>query len=65
MGLGCDDPFASVAARVVSVRADELLEHSDGVLNTRDIERLHDMRVASRRLRAAMEVFEPSFPSRR
>lgn len=65
MGLGCDDPFASVAARVVSVRADELLEHSDGVLNTRDIERLHDMRVASRRLRAAMEVFEPCFPSRR
>jgi CHAD domain-containing protein len=65
MGLRCDDPFASVAARVVSMRADELLEHSDGVLNTREIERLHDMRVASRRLRAAMEVFEPCFPRKR
>jgi CHAD domain-containing protein len=65
IGLRCDDPFASVAARVVSVRADELLEHAEGVLNTREIERLHDMRVASRRLRAAMEVFEPCFPRKR
>ena len=27
-----------------------------------DIERVHDMRVASRRLRAAMEIFAPCFP---
>jgi CHAD domain-containing protein len=65
LGLRCDDPFGTVAARVVSVRADELLEHSEGVLDTDDIERLHDMRVASRRLRAAMEVFEPCFPGKR
>jgi CHAD domain-containing protein len=64
-GLRREDPFGSVAARVVSVRADELLEHSEGVLDTGDIERLHDMRVASRRLRAAMEVFEPCFPRKR
>ena len=64
-GLHCDDSFASVAARVVSIRADELIEHSQGALDTRDIERLHDMRVASRRLRAAMEVFEPCFPGKR
>jgi CHAD domain-containing protein len=62
LGLSCDDPFGSVAARVVSVRADELLEHSEGVLDISDVEKLHDMRVASRRLRAAMEVFEPCFP---
>jgi CHAD domain-containing protein len=62
VGLLCDDPFGTTAARVVSIRADELLEHSEGVLDTSDIERLHDMRVASRRLRAAMEVFEPCFP---
>jgi CHAD domain-containing protein len=65
LGLRCDDPFGSVAARVVSVRADELLEHSEGVLDTGDVEKLHDMRVASRRLRAAMEVFEPCFPRKR
>jgi CHAD domain-containing protein len=44
------------------VRAEELAEHASGVLDTGDIERVHDMRVATRRLRAAMEVFEPCFP---
>jgi CHAD domain-containing protein len=64
-GIHCDDPFASVAARVVRVRADELLEHSQGVLDTGTIENLHSMRVASRRLRATMEVFAPCFPRKR
>ena len=62
VGLRSEDRFGAVAARVVSVRADELLEHSEGVLDTGEIERVHAMRVASRRLRAAMEVFEPCFP---
>ncbi len=65
VGLACGDPFGTTAARVVSIRADELLQHSEGVLDTSEIERLHDMRVASRRLRAAMEVFEPCFPRKR
>jgi len=61
-GLRSGDRFADVAVRVVSTRADELLEHSEGVLETSKIERVHAMRVASRRLRAAMEVFAPCFP---
>lgn len=64
-GFDCDEPFGAAAARVVRVRADEVFEHSDGVLDTGDIERLHDMRVATRRLRAALEVFEPCFPRKR
>jgi CHAD domain-containing protein len=56
------EPYAIAAARVVRVRADELFEHSEGVLDTSDIERVHDMRVASRRLRAVLEIFEPCFP---
>jgi CHAD domain-containing protein len=63
--LDCEAPFAQAAARVIAVRADELFEHSRGVLDTDDIERVHDMRVASRRLRAAMEVFEDCFPPNR
>ena len=47
---------------MVEVRARELVERSAGVLDTDDIERVHDMRVATRRLRAALEVFEPCFP---
>ncbi|MGH2982135.1 MAG: CHAD domain-containing protein [Solirubrobacterales bacterium] len=63
--LSCEQPFGAAAATVVELRAEELLEHSDGVLDTDDVERVHDMRVASRRLRAAMEVFEPCFPRKR
>jgi len=47
------------------MRAAELAEQADGVLNTDDIERVHDMRVATRRLRAALEVFEACFPKKR
>jgi CHAD domain-containing protein len=64
-GLNEDDPYAAVAAKVVAIRAAELAEHSAGVLDTKDIEPLHDMRVATRRLRAALEVFEPCFPRKR
>ena len=63
---GFDSPisFREAAARAVEARTDELFGHADGVLDTGDIERVHDMRVASRRLRAALEVFEPCFPRR-
>lgn len=47
------------------MRAAEVFEHSAGVLDMEDIEPLHDMRVATRRLRAALEVFEPCFPAKR
>jgi CHAD domain-containing protein len=60
--LGEDDAYAVAAAKVVRVRTRELVEHSERVLDLSDIERLHDMRVATRRLRAALEVFEPCFP---
>lgn len=64
-GFDCEESFARVAKRVVAVRAAEVFAHSDGVLDTGDIEKLHDMRVATRRLRAALEVFEPCFPAKR
>jgi CHAD domain-containing protein len=60
--LAAADPYAVAAAKVVSVRAEELADHARDVLDTADIERVHDMRVASRRLRAALEIFEPCFP---
>ncbi|MGH2976546.1 MAG: CHAD domain-containing protein [Solirubrobacterales bacterium] len=63
--LDCEAPFALAAAKVVGVRAEEVFEHSGDVLGLGDIERVHDMRVATRRLRAALEVFEPCFPDKR
>src|SRR4051794_26016982 len=63
--LDRDDSFAAAAAKVVSVRARELAGEAEGVLDTSDIERVHDMRVATRRLRAALEVFQACFPKQR
>jgi CHAD domain-containing protein len=63
-GFDCEEPFGQAAARVVGVRAAEVFAHSKGVLDTAEIDRVHDMRVATRRLRAAMELFEPCFPSK-
>jgi CHAD domain len=43
------------------VRAEELREHLADVLDLTDIEHVHDARVASRRLRAVLEIFAPCF----
>jgi len=64
-GLDCEESFALAAARAVEVRAAEVFEHSGGVLSLDDVEPVHDMRVATRRLRAALEMFRPCFPRKR
>jgi CHAD domain-containing protein len=61
----CEGSFSQAAARVVKVRSKEVFAHSEGVLDLGNVERVHDMRVATRRLRAALEVFEPCFPRKR
>jgi CHAD domain-containing protein len=63
-GLGPDMPMREAAARTVEVRTREIFTYTQGVLDTNNIEHVHDMRVATRRLRAALEVFEPCFPRR-
>ncbi len=60
-GLHSDMTYADAAALTVRVRAEEVFEHAAGVLDMADIERVHDMRVATRRLRAVLEVFAPCF----
>ena len=57
-------PFAEAAARALEVRAQELWEHAPRVLDTEDIEGVHDMRVATRRLRAVLEIFAAAFPKK-
>lgn len=61
-GLHADLPYAEAAALTVRARAEELFAiSSSDVLDTADIERVHDMRVASRRLRAVLEIYAPCF----
>lgn len=60
-GLDADMTYAQAAAVTVAVRAEEIFEHATGVLDMTEIERVHDMRVATRRLRAVLEIYEPCF----
>ena len=64
-GLEADLPFREAASLAVATRAEEVWDHEHRVLDTGDIEGVHDMRVATRRLRALMEIFEPCFPKKR
>jgi CHAD domain-containing protein len=57
------EPYAAAGARIVRIRTEELFAQAEGVLDTEDIERVHDMRVATRRLRAVLEIFAPCFPA--
>lgn len=63
-GLYGSMTYGEAAALTVAVRAQEVFDHSGGVLDVSDIERVHAMRVATRRLRAVLEIYEPCFPRR-
>ena len=54
--------FGVAATQVISRLFGQLIENMPGTRDGSDIEALHDMRVASRRLRAALRVFRPCFP---
>ena len=63
-GLAEAPSFGAAAAMAVEVRAGEVFSFEERALDTGDIEGVHDMRVATRRLRAVMELFAPCFPER-
>ena len=49
------------ARRIITTRFYEMMSFKEGAMDGRDIEYVHDMRVASRRLRAAMRNFVDCF----
>jgi CHAD domain-containing protein len=55
--FGPETEFRDAAERMLTERLDALIEHEEGTRAGEDPEELHDMRVASRRLRAAVEAF--------
>lgn len=57
-------PLWAWAYQGISERAESMLEHIGGVREGEDIEAVHDMRVWSRRLVAAMRVFAGCFPGK-
>lgn len=57
--------FCDAAAPTIVPRLDTVFAHVAGARAGTDSEAVHDMRVASRRLRTAMGIFTPCFPHRR
>lgn len=60
-GLGSWDPMAEAGRKILRYFFAEMLRNEAGARLGKDIEALHDMRVATRRLRAAFEVFGEAF----
>jgi CHAD domain-containing protein len=56
-GLDADDSMAEAAGKIFRFHLQRMLYHEPGTRKGQDIEELHDMRVATRRMRAAMRVF--------
>jgi CHAD domain-containing protein len=64
-GLGIDPAasMAEAARKVLGKQLDRMVAHERGARDGRDIEELHDMRVAVRRMRAALRVLRPYLDS--
>jgi CHAD domain-containing protein len=60
-GLAAGEPIAEGARRVLRRFFGRMLAREDGVLKDDDPEDVHQMRVASRRLRAALQIAEPIY----
>jgi len=57
LGLEADDLMVEAAHKVLSFHCRQMCKHEAGTRAGEDIEELHDMRVATRRMRAAFSVF--------
>jgi CHAD domain-containing protein len=60
-GLLPDDPMSEAGRKTLLFHFLRMLEHEPGTRLGEDIEELHDMRVATRRMRAAIQVFGDFF----
>ena len=64
-GIDCDAKAAAAIQRVATVRLEEMCAMRERALDWSDPEGVHDMRVASRRLRSALRDFMPYVRKRR
>ena len=63
-GIEATDTMAEAAFKTLRFHLDRMLEHEAGTRVGDDPEDLHDMRVATRRMRAALRVFAPYLDAR-
>ncbi len=64
--LSAEQTYGEAAQVVLAARSSDVFVHErEHVLDPRRTEGVHKMRVASRRLRAGLEIFAPAFPHQR
>jgi CHAD domain-containing protein len=63
-GLEASDTLAEAGRKTLLYHFAEMLEHEQGTRLGEDIEELHVMRVATRRMRAAFDLFEQAFDAK-
>jgi len=59
--IEADGPAADQVERIVRVRLDELCGFMPRAADPAEVQRLHDMRIAAKRLRYVLELFAPTF----
>ena len=63
-GISSDKTLEACARRIIVNYFHEMMSYKEGAKDGTDIEFVHDMRVTSRRLRAAMDNFADCFPKK-
>jgi CHAD domain-containing protein len=63
--LTAESTFGDAAAAAIETRSQEVFTYAARVQDRGNPEDVHDMRVATRRLRAALEIFAECFPRKR
>ncbi|MGA2669028.1 MAG: CHAD domain-containing protein [Ignavibacteria bacterium] len=63
-GLDASKSVKDTLPKILRTRFNEMMSFEKGTIEGKDIDCLHDMRVSSRRLQAAMKIFRPVFPQR-
>lgn len=61
IGLDPDDTLSEAGRKVWLYHFALMLAHEEGTLRGEDSEELHDMRVATRRMRTAFDIFGPAY----
>ncbi len=64
IGISPDDLLAEAGRKVWLYYFAQMISHEEGTLLGENIEELHDMRVATRRMRTAFDIFGPAFDAK-
>jgi hypothetical protein len=62
-GIRCDAPVIENARRIIETRLEEMLSFDPWVDDQNNVEEIHNLRIAAKRLRYSLELFRFALPS--